>query len=318
MYFSSKNSFFHGIMFHHFHDDNIHKKGQGSIDASELKRIINFIGRANILNAEDFCLRYKEKKLKKNHVCFTFDDGIKSQYDIAIPILEEANIKSFFFIYSSLLTNKPDLLEVHRYFRNNYFNSIDEFYNLFYDKIDTDLNSFFEMNKKKIKDFKDKFPHYSINDIKFRLVRDVFLKKKEYEKKMQDMFKEKNFRPNEHYEKLFMSKNEIIEINNLGHTIGLHSHSHPTLMEKLKEEDQFNEYNQNMQILQKEIGCTISSMSHPCGSYNKSTLKVLRSLNINIGFKQIMTIENEKGMTKINNSNLELARQDHADIMKML
>ena len=89
-------------------------------------------------------------------------------------------------------------------------------------------------------------------------------------------------------------------------------------MEKLKEEDQFNEYNQNMQILQKEIGCTISSMSHPCGSYNQSTLKVLRSLNINIGFKQIMTIENEKGMTKINNSNLELARQDHADIMKML
>ena len=96
MYFSSKNSFFHGIMFHHFHDDNIHKKGQGSIDASELKKIINFIGRANILNAEDFCLRYKEKKLKKNHVCFTFDDGIKSQYDIAMPILEEANIKSFF------------------------------------------------------------------------------------------------------------------------------------------------------------------------------------------------------------------------------
>ena len=151
MYFSSKNSFFHGIMFHHFHDDNIHKKGQGSIDASELKKIINFIGRANILNAEDFCLRYKEKKLKKNNVCFTFDDGIKSQYDIAMPILEEANIKSFFFIYSSLLTNKPDLLEVHRYFRNNYFNSIDEFYNLFYDKIDTDLNSFFEMNKKKLK-----------------------------------------------------------------------------------------------------------------------------------------------------------------------
>ena len=102
MYFSSKNSFFHGIMFHHFHDDNIHKKGQGSIDASELKKIINFIGRANILNAEDFCLRYKEKKLKKNHVCFTFDDGIKSQYDIAMPILEEANIKSFFYIFFAL------------------------------------------------------------------------------------------------------------------------------------------------------------------------------------------------------------------------
>ena len=43
--FSSKNNFFHGIMFHHFHDNYIHKKGQGSIDASDLKKIISFIGR---------------------------------------------------------------------------------------------------------------------------------------------------------------------------------------------------------------------------------------------------------------------------------
>ena len=178
MYFSSKNNFFHGIMFHHFHDNYIHKKGQGSIDASDLKKIISFIGRKIFLMRMIFILDTKKKKLKNNHVCFTFDDGIKSQYDIAVPILENENIKSFFFIYSSLLTNKPDLLEIYRYFRTNYFNSIDEFYNHFYKTIDVNLNPFFKSKEKKIKDLKNKFPHYSISDIKFRIVRDDFLKKR--------------------------------------------------------------------------------------------------------------------------------------------
>ena len=31
-----------------------------------------------------------------------------------------------------------------------------------------------------------------------------------------------------------------------------------------------------------------------------------------------MLVEKEKNMTKVNNSNLEIARQDHADIMKII
>ena len=57
-------------------------------------------------------------------------------------------------------------------------------------------------------------------------------------------------------------------------------------------------------------------MSHPCGSYSQETLKILRELNIELGFKQIMTVEKEKGMIKINNSSLEIARQDHSIITK--
>ena len=45
MYFNKKNNFFHGIMFHHFHDNNIHTKGQGSISKDEFYKIINFIGK---------------------------------------------------------------------------------------------------------------------------------------------------------------------------------------------------------------------------------------------------------------------------------
>ena len=62
----------------------------------------------------------------------------------------------------------------------------------------------------------------------------------------------------------------------------------------------------------------IKTMSHPSGSYNKSTLKILKDLGIELGFKQIMTKEPEKGMKKVNNSSLEIAREDHADIIKQM
>ena len=99
-------------MFHHFHDKKKHKKSQGSISKDEFYKIIKFVGRKNILNAEDFSLRYKENKLKPNHLCLTFDDAIKCQYDIVLPLLEDLKIKSFFFIYSSLFENKPDLNKI--------------------------------------------------------------------------------------------------------------------------------------------------------------------------------------------------------------
>ena len=48
-------------------------------------------------------------------MCLTFDDAVKSQIDIALPILEQFKIKSFFFVYSSIFDGKPDNLELFRY-----------------------------------------------------------------------------------------------------------------------------------------------------------------------------------------------------------
>ena len=132
MYFNQNNNFYHGIMFHHFHDNGIHTKGQGSIDKDDFYKIINFIGRNNILDADIFFEKFKNNKLKKNEVCITFDDAIKCQIDIALPVLEELKIKSFFFVYTSMFEGKPDNLEFFRYFRMNYFDNVDEFYNNFY------------------------------------------------------------------------------------------------------------------------------------------------------------------------------------------
>ena len=321
MYFNKNNNFYHGIMFHHFHDDVIHTKSQGSIDKDELYKMINFIGRNNILDADVFHEKFKNNKLKNNEVCLTFDDTVKCQIDIALPVLEELKIKSFFFVYTSLFEGKPDNLEFFRYFRMNYFKSVDEFYDNFYKVLDKDLKSFFEKNSIKIKETKIKFPHYSISDIKFRLVRDVFLTKVQYEDIMFSMFKEKQFNHNEYSKKLFFQKNDLQALDNLGHLVGLHSHNHPTLLEKLSYDEQKNEYEKNLSLIsgildkpKNEIKC----MSHPCGSYNADTLEILKKLGIELGFRDNMKIDLKYNMKSHNNSFLEIARQDHADIFKRM
>ncbi len=321
MYFNEKNNFFHGIMFHHFHDEGIHKKGQGSINKDEFRKIINFIGRDNILDAAVFFEKLKNNELKENEVCITFDDAMKCQLDVAIPVLEDFKIKSFFFVYSSMFEGKPNYLEIYRYFRNNCFNNIDEFYKNFYQVLDKNLETFFENKQKKIDYTKVKFPFYSVEDIKFRLVRDYFLSTKQYDEVMFKVMKNKKFKYDDHLEKIFFQKRDLKVLDELGHIIGLHSHSHPTLLENLNYDEQKSEYKKCItsisSILNKPIN-DIKCMSHPCGSYGRETLEILKELGIELGFKQTMSIEKEKGMKKINNSLLEIAREDHSNILKKI
>ena len=63
------------------------------------------------------------------------------------------------------------------------------------------------------------------------------------------MFKEKNFKPEDHYKNIFMSEFHLKKLNELGHLIGLHSHSHPVLLEDLPYNEQKKEYENNISIL---------------------------------------------------------------------
>lgn len=321
MYLNTKNNFFHGIMFHHFHDEIIHTRGQGSISKDDFYNIINFIGKKNILDADIFLEKFKNKKLKSNEVCLTFDDTVKSQIDVALPVLEDLRIKSFFFVYTSVFEKNPDNLEIFRYFRMNYFKEINDFYDSFYKFLNKETYDFFEKRKEQIKTIKAKFFHYSISDIKFRLIRDFFLSKVDYEKIMFLMMSEKKFVPTEIYNKIFLNKNDLRIIDSLGHLVGLHSHSHPFLMCNLNFDEQKNEYTTNLNRLSEILGKPknmIKFMSHPSGSFNSDTLEILKELGIEIGFNSSMTIEKNRDMNKINNSSLQIPRNDHADIFNII
>ena len=181
--------------------------------------------------------------------------------------------------------------------------------------------NFLEKREGAIKEVKRKSPYYSINDIKFRQVRDYYIPKDKYKKTMNSMFAKKNFEAKEFYSNLFLNKSDLLNLKSLGNTIGLHSHTHPTSLENLDIKLQKYEYQKNQAVLSNILNIEtkqINSMSHPCGSYNIETLETLIHMGIEVGFKHLMVIEKEKGMKKINNSNLEIARQDHTAILKLI
>ena len=120
---------------------------------------------------------------------------------------------------------------------------------------------------------------------------------------------------------LYIKEENLTQLFNLGHAIGLHSHYHANNMHLKSEKEQFDEYSYNQKKLASILKCdksNIYSTSHPLGKYNEFTFNVLKSLQIKIGFRDSMTVDGWYKMKQINNSELEIAREDCATIIKML
>ena len=59
-------------------------------------------------------------------------------------------------------------------------------------------------------------------------------------------------------------------------------------------------------------------MSYPNGNYNNDTLKILKSLKIELGFRHNMSIDISNENFEINNTKLEIARENHSTILKKI
>lgn len=303
----------YALMFHHFHDETHHLKSQGSISKNEFSKMLDFLeAQYTILHPEDFTTRLENNALKKNDICLTFDDCLKCQYDIAYPVLQSRGLHAFFFIYSSALSTSPSRLEFYRDFRSCYFDSIDHFYEKFF-------NTTKVVFPKLYTQFYHQYPNnylfaysfYSEQDKRFRFLRDEILKTKKYYQLMDFMLTEANYSLIQRQKHLFMPAEVIYQLHKDGNAIGLHSHTHPTAIEKMTFDEQLNEYQTCQSFLKKITGKTSWSMSHPNGKYNQDTLSVLKKMGVRIGFRSSLT------PLHITTA-LEVPREDHINLHKRL
>ena len=58
-------------------------EGEGSISKDDFHNLIKFIGK-KYSRCKNFFQKQIENKLKNNEVCFTFDDSLKCQIEIAL------------------------------------------------------------------------------------------------------------------------------------------------------------------------------------------------------------------------------------------
>jgi len=299
-------------MFHHFHDKK-HPKAQGSLSADNFSDMIEFLGRNNILKADEWLKRAQTGKLGNNEICLTFDDALRSQYDIALPVLENYGITAFWFVYSSVFEGGKGRMEVHRYFRNLMFDDVEDFYEAFFDFVFS--SPYGKDAKASLSSFDPKtynanFKFYTDNDRKFRFLRDVGLGHDRYYEIMEKLMDEFSMDQEGLHDLLWMNDACLIDLNHKGHNIGLHSNSHPSRMENYSLEKQKNEYGSNSKHLTYLLGKRPVAVSHPCGSYNDVTLKVLKELGVVIGFRNNM-FDHVPSL-------LELPRKDHTLIFKQM
>jgi peptidoglycan/xylan/chitin deacetylase (PgdA/CDA1 family) len=296
-------------MFHHFCDEN-HPRGQGAISAQEFASVLRHLGRKNILPAEEWARRANEGTLSDSDLCITFDDGLRCQFDVALPVLKSFGISAFWFVYSCVFEGTAELLEVYRYFRTTTYSSIDEFHADFFKKVTEIYNEEYKSAERGFdaNSYLTEFPFYSKNDRLFRFLRDDILGNERYSSLMRELMEQKNFEYQDVLERLWMDDDHIRTLSAAGHVVGLHSYTHPTRLAGMPVDEQLGEYGRNLAHLTRVLGKRPTAMSHPCNSYTADTLSVLADLGISLGFRATM-----RGTAGA--SVLERPREDHANIM---
>lgn len=300
----------HGIMFHHFYDER-HCAGQGAISSDQLAEMIEYLGRSRILSANEWSERARHGTLEETDICFTFDDTLLCQYDIALPVLQDYSMTAFWFVCSSVISGGIVMSEVYRKFRTTIFENIEDFYVAFSKVIEdseyaklvaSTLESFVP------EDYLSDSPFYTKSDREFRYIRDKILGQYRYDQVMAFMLNRYGIDVEKFAGDLWMREDQLKQLDRQGHIVGLHSHRHPTNLAALPESQQRAEYEDNFRIVEGILGRPPTAMSHPYNSYSQTTLLILRELGIRLGFRA--------NTAKPILSELEYPREDHANIIK--
>jgi len=305
------NSF--GIMLHGFREISNPSKGLGSVTSHDLEKTILHFGTGRFISPDEWIERTCDGSLRGDSLCLTFDDCLRSQYDFALPVLAKFNLKAFWFINSAPLNKGLNKIDVYREFRYNFFDSVEDYYQIFFEcVIDADQSFFRDSSYQSFElSYRKMFPFYSLNDIKYRYLRDRVLERETYENLVESLIADRGLSLPELAEHLWLSREQISELAQSGHEIGLHSYSHPTNMDQLPRSDQEQEYSRNHFDL-KPIASHIRSAAHPCGSYSLETLIILKNLGITVAFNSSLSKERLYGEPWM--LNLQIPREDIANV----
>lgn len=302
----------HAVMFHHFHGPG-YPKSQGSISADQLERIIEHYGvlhpGCRLISADDWC-RYALSGCLLDEVCLSFDDGLRCQYDIALPVLKKHGLTAFWFVYTNGVMNRQGPEEVYRKFRNEQFSTADDFYKAFHAEVaDSEFASLDdELPPAKQYDHANwaAFPFYSEADTWFRHVRDVVLGPDKYREIMGRILFVDKYSPEDD---IWLTQANLQSLHDSGHIIGLHSHTHPMGIGSMTGQEQAGEYGANYAALLM-AGIKSTTMAHPCNSYSEDTASILEQLGIELGFRANMA----EGYT----GPYEYPREDCANLIRRL
>lgn len=293
------------FIFHYF-EDHLHPGCMGSLTAQGFRAALDRIGINRILPARQWLDRAMSGHLAEDDLCLSFDDGLQSQFDVAVPVLRELGLTALWFPYTAPLANEIDRHELFRYFRTLRYPDTVEFYAAFdaaaarsahAEHIAQSLEGFVAA------DYLKQYGFYTEADRKFRYLRDKVLGEQAYFEVMEDMLNHSGIDRTGLVGRLWIGAKQWQELHAEGHVIGLHSHVHPLAVIGLSQHEQCQDTARAIDILTKLTGKPICA-AYPCNVRTPESMSFMGNIGIAAGFCNTMT---EASVER----RMELPRQDY-------
>lgn len=297
------------VMYHYVR--NLHSSKYPEIKGLDtqlfIEQILYFKKHYNFIDCEDLI---EGSELPKNPILLTFDDGYIDNYLNVFPIMKKENITGCFFpvVDSSKNNNVLDINKIHFILASVSDKKIlvDEI-NQYICKNSVNNNLLMpDEYMKKIP--KSRFDTEDVVYIKCILQQYLPI---ELRKQLVEVLFRKYVTEDEKdfASTLYVNTDQLKEMHNYGMTIGAHGFNHNWLA-TLDKEEQIFEIIESANYL-KSIGVKENEfvISYPFGSYNKSTLEIVKDLKFKLGFTTVVDFANT-------NNPMELSRFDTNDFPK--
>jgi len=301
----------YGVMFHRFTDSRL-PDSQGSLDARQLESVIDHLMDYELLSPQEWLQHLDNRSLSSHHRCLTFDDGLRCQFEIALPILESRGLRAFWFIHTSHHEGviPPNEILSHLLLKST---SSEEVMRTFCD-LARATTEFVEPDDllTQITGLSTRFPFYTKLDCEFRLLRDA-LSTPSLLSCTEELAERQGTSVTEIAQTVWLAPDEIKHLSDTAQYVGLHSHTHPRFISRFSNDKQRAEYSTNLARVEQMTGIRPKAMAHPFGDYNSESLRELESLDVKCGFRS--DHKSGFGITPDMQS-LEIARIDASFLVK--
>lgn len=260
-------------------------------------------GTGEIIKPSTLLNNYEEVfTAKENYILITFDDGLKEQYDYALPILDELEASAIFFVNSSNI-KQNQISTVHKIHLLRSEISSNEIYKLIEQKTNVSLSS-------KDKDVAKQI--YKYDDIVSAGLKYLFNYKIDFEvqeKIINEVFEE-YFDEEKMHQMLYMTIPQIKALAELGY-LGSHTHNHYPLA-LISDEAKNFELSESKSYFETLTNTKIEMLAYPYGTKEAVNDKVA-TIAKQVGYKFGFTTT--KGVNTTNKNNLLLNRFDCNDLI---
>lgn len=293
------------VNYHYVEDPSPKFSGAFPCSVAEFDKQIKFLSENYKIGSVPEVFGAAKNNSQEKICAIAFDDGLKDQYQNALPILKKHNAFGIFFpITSTLECRLPVAHKVHLLLSRVPIEQMIDVFNDYLAEFYPDLKAQYfipkdtRLTNKRLHEtpaaanFKETLIRIP-EDIKARFLRWCFSKFKLNEKKISSH--------------LFMSREEIRDLKKQGMMVGNHSHSHYAF-DVINEDVMRSEIKLSNKVLGEILGEVPTIFSYPHGRNNQASNRVLKEA----GFQYALTIETRE--IKSQDDPLLLPRYDTNDI----